>query len=109
MQLHIILNFTLHFHLLIRSNQSDLSGFMRRLLTGYAVTFNRRHQRTGHLFQNRYKSIVCDAQAYLLELVRYIHLNPLRAGLVADLTALADYPWCGHGGGAGAEEFARAG
>jgi hypothetical protein len=53
---------------------------MRRPLTGYAVTFNLRHRRTGHLFQNRYKSIVCEEEPYLLELVRYIHLNSLRAG-----------------------------
>jgi hypothetical protein len=69
---------------------------MRRLLTGYAVTFNRRHKRRGHLFQNRYKSIVCEEDAYFRELVRYIHLNPLRAGLVADPRALDRYPWCGH-------------
>ena len=55
---------------------------MRRLLTGYAVWFNRRHQRFGHLFQNRYKSIVCEEDSYLLELVRYIHLNPVRAFVV---------------------------
>ncbi len=69
---------------------------MRRLLTGYAVTFNHRHQRSGHLFQNRYKSIVCDEEEYLLELVRYIHLNPLRAGLVLTVEELDHYPWCGH-------------
>jgi putative transposase len=63
---------------------------------GYAVTFNLRHNRTGHLFQNRYKSIVCDVEEYLLELVRYIHLNPLRAGLVSTLDDLDSYPWCGH-------------
>jgi hypothetical protein len=69
---------------------------MRRLLTSYALYFNLRHQRSGHLFQNRYKSIVCEEEAYLLELVRYIHLNPLRAGLVPDLNALDHYPWSGH-------------
>ena len=53
---------------------------MRRLMTGYAVTFNKRHKRIGHLFQNRYKSIACEEDPYLLELIRYIHLNPLRAG-----------------------------
>ena len=53
---------------------------MRRLLTGYAVVFNRRHHRSGHLFQSRYKSIVGEEDAYLLELVRYIHLNPLHNG-----------------------------
>ena len=69
---------------------------MRRLLTGYAIYFNLRHKRTGHLFQNRYKSIVCEEDAYLLELIRYIHLNPLRAGMVKDLATLDSYPWSGH-------------
>ncbi len=87
-----------HFHLLVQPCEATLSQFMRRLLTRYAVNFNRRHQRVGHLFQNRYKSIVCDEETYLLELVRYIHLNPLRAGVVPDLDALGLYPWCGHAG-----------
>jgi hypothetical protein len=69
---------------------------MRRLLTGYVVSFNRRHKRHGHLLQNRYKSIVCQEETYLQELVRYIHLNPLRAGVVPDLAALNSYPYCGH-------------
>lgn len=87
---------TNHVHLLLRPRQTCLAPFMRRLLTGYAIYFNLRHKRSGHLFQNRYKSIVCDEDTYLLELVRYIHLNPLRAGLVTDLTALDDCPWSGH-------------
>lgn len=69
---------------------------MRKLLTGYVVNFNRRHGRFGHLFQNRYKSIVCEDDPYLLELTRYIHLNPLRAGLVKNLEELKRYPWAGH-------------
>ena len=69
---------------------------MRRLMTGYAVTFNKRHKRSGHLFQNRYKSVVCEEDPYLLELIRYIHLNPLRARLVQDLKELDKYPWTGH-------------
>ena len=69
---------------------------MRRLLTGYAVSFNLRHRRSGHLFQNRYKSILCQEDAYLLELVRYIHLNPLRAKLVSDLSELDRYRFGGH-------------
>jgi REP element-mobilizing transposase RayT len=85
-----------HIHLLLMPMRGTLSSFMRRLLTGYAVYFNRRQHRAGHLFQNRYKSIVCEEEPYLLELVRYIHLNPLRAGLVHDLANLDDYPWCGH-------------
>jgi hypothetical protein len=69
---------------------------MRRLLTGYAVTFNRRHRRHGHLFQNRYKSILCQEEVYLKELVRYVHLNPLRAKIVSDLDQLDTYAFCGH-------------
>ncbi len=85
-----------HAHLLLRPRRAKLSTFMRRLLTGYAVSFNLRHRRTGHLFQNRYKSIVCEEEPYFLELVRYIHLNPLRAGAVNGLDALDRYPWSGH-------------
>lgn len=85
-----------HFHLLLMSATTPLSIFMRRLLTGHAVSFNRRNKRSGHLFQNRYKSIVCEEEPYLLELVRYIHLNPLRAGIVASLEELDIYPWTGH-------------
>lgn len=85
-----------HFHLLLRTGGTPLSSVMRRLLTGYAVSFNRRHRRAGHLFQNRYKSIICQDDRYLLELVRYIHLNPLRARLVDSLEALAGFSYCGH-------------
>ena len=69
---------------------------MRRLLAGYAVTFNRRHRRHGQLFQNRYKSILCQEDLYLLELMLYIHLNPLRAGIVKELKELDRYPYSGH-------------
>jgi hypothetical protein len=69
---------------------------MRRFLTGYVVSFNRRHKRHGQLFQNRYKSIACQEDAYLKELVRYIHLNPVRAGIVPGLNELNRYPYCGH-------------
>jgi REP element-mobilizing transposase RayT len=85
-----------HFHLLVRTGKEPLAESMRRLMTGYAINFNLRHKRRGHLFQNRYKSIVCQEDLYLLELTRYIHLNPLRAGLVPDLEALGQYPWSGH-------------
>ena len=85
-----------HFHILLRTGTTPLSKVMRRLMTGYAVTFNKRHKRMGHLFQNRYKSVVCEEDTYLLELIRYIHLNPLRAKLVEDLKALDEYPWTGH-------------
>ena len=69
---------------------------MRRLLTGPATSFNLRHRRGGHLFQNRYNSIVCEEKLCLLELVRHIHLTSLRAGLVPDMVALGRYRWCGH-------------
>ena len=85
-----------HFHLLCKTRYRPLPSSMRKLLTGYVVNFNRRHRRHGHLFQNRYKSIVCQEDRYLKELVRYIHLNLLRAGLVNDLTELAHNPWSGH-------------
>jgi len=85
-----------HFHLLLRTGQTPLSKVMRRLMTGYAVTFNKRHKRSGHLFQNRYKSVACEEDPYLMELIRYIHLNPLRASVVKDLMELDKYPWCGH-------------
>ncbi len=86
-----------HAHILLSSGPQGLAKFMRRFLTGYAVSYNLRHRRHGHLFQNRYKSIVCDGDSYFTELVRYIHLNPLRVKLVADLKELEGYPYCGHG------------
>jgi putative transposase len=85
-----------HFHLLLRTGDVPVSRVIQRLLTGYVVTFNRRHRHFGHLFQNRYKSILCQEEPYLLELVRYIHLNPLRAKLVSDYKALGRHPYCGH-------------
>ncbi len=85
-----------HAHLLLRTGRVPLATLMRRLLTGYAVRFNRRHKRHGPLFQNRYKSVVCQEDRYFLELVRYIHLNPIRAGGVATLTELSRYPYSGH-------------
>ena len=69
---------------------------MHRLLGGYGTTFNHRHHRCGHLFQNRFKSTLVEEESYFLELLRYIHLNPLRAGIVSDLDALTRYPWSGH-------------
>ena len=77
-----------HFHILAKTKNRSLSSSMRKILTGYAVNFNKRHRRYGHLFQNRYKSIVCQEEAYLRELVRYIHLNILRARIVKDFTGL---------------------
>jgi putative transposase len=84
-----------HVHLLLRTGPTPISVVMRRLLTGYAVPFNRRHRRHGHLFQNRYKSILCQEDPHLKELVRYIHLNPLRAKLVADYKSLKGFRYAG--------------
>ena len=89
----LILN---HFHLLLRTGDVPISTIMQRVLTGYVVNYNRRHRRYGHLFQNRYKSILCQEDRYLLELVRYIHLNPLRAKLVSEYKALGRHPYSGH-------------
>ena len=85
-----------HFHLLVLRGHRPLAELMRRLMTGYAVRFNLKHKRAGHLFQNRYKAILCEIDSYFLELVAYIHLNPLRAGVVKDLDELRRYRWCGH-------------
>jgi REP element-mobilizing transposase RayT len=87
---------TNHAHILLRSSKVGLPTFMRRLLSGYAISYNIRHKRYGHLFQNRYKSIVCEEDPYFKELVRYIHLNPLRARLVETIQKLDSYKWCGH-------------
>ena len=87
-----------HVHMLVRTGLTPISVVMQRILTGYAVVFNRRHKRHGHVFHNRYKSILCEEELYLLELVRYIHLNPLRAGIVKEYQALKKYPYTGHGG-----------
>jgi len=86
-----------HAHFLLRTGMAPLAGVMKRVLTGYAQQYNRRHERVGHLFQNRYKSILCEEDAYCLELVRYIHLNPVRAGIVKTFEQLARYRYSGHG------------
>ena len=87
---------TNHVHLLFKSGGKGISAVMRKQLTWYAQYYNHRHRRTGHLFENRYKSILCDEENYFLSLVRYIHLNPVRAGIVATIGELDSYPWCGH-------------
>jgi putative transposase len=95
-----IYSFTLmtnHAHILLKSGKEGISKYMRRFLTRYAMAYNRRHKRHGYLFQNRYKSIICEEDAYFQELVRYIHLNPLRSKMVKSLDELDRYPWCGHG------------
>jgi len=73
-----------------------LATMMRRLLSGYAQYYNRRYNRSGHLFQNRYKSIICEEDAYFTKLVAYIHLNPLKAGIVRTFDEIEQYPWSSH-------------
>lgn len=85
-----------HVHALIRSGSTSLSLLMRRWLGPYASSFNRRYQRAGHLFQNRFKSILVEEDAYFFQLVRYIHLNPIRAHLCESLDDLDSYAWTGH-------------
>ena len=85
-----------HFHLLLKTGNTPLSTVMRRTLTSHAIQFNRRHKRWGHLFQNRYRSILCQEETYLFELVRYIHLNPLRARVVDGIETLGRYKYAGH-------------
>jgi REP element-mobilizing transposase RayT len=85
-----------HIHLLILAGASGLANLLHPLLTGYATAFNLRYQRTGHLFQNRFKSILCEKDPYVRELLRYIPLNPKRSGIVHTPEELARYPWTGH-------------
>jgi putative transposase len=85
-----------HVHILFKSGKEGISSVMRKLLTWYAQYYNRRHNRTGHLFENRYKSILCNEDEYLLTLLRYIHLNPLRAQIVKSIADLDSYLWSGH-------------
>jgi putative transposase len=71
-----------HVHLLVESSEHPLAKFMQGLQQSYSQYFNLRHRKTGHVFEGRYKAIICQKDEYLLELIRYIHLNPVRAGLV---------------------------
>ena len=82
-----------HLHLLFEVEETPLSKIMQVMQFRYARYFNKRYRKVGHLFQGRYKAILCDRDAYLLELVRYIHLNPVRAKVVDDPEK---YPWIGH-------------
>src|SRR5438309_1141403 len=68
-----------HFHILVETPSANLAIFMHRLLTRYAIYFNRRYRLVGHVFQSRYHARHCDKEAYFLQLVRYIHLNPYKA------------------------------
>ena len=82
-----------HLHLLIEVEEIPLSRIMQSLLFAYESYYNRRYGEVGHLFQGRHKAILCDQDVYLLELVRYLHLNPVRADMVK---RPEDYRWAGH-------------
>lgn len=94
-----------HIHLMVRSGKGSLSDIARRLLTGYAIYFNARHKRRGYLYQNRYKSILCQEDIYFQELVRYIHLNPLKAKILSTINQLDKYPWTGHAAIVGCKQY----
>lgn len=89
-----------HYHLLIQTPDGNLSKGMRQLNGVYTQASNRRHQRVGHLFQGRFKAILVDSDAYLLELARYVVLNPVRAGMVKKP---ADWKWSSYQAGVGLE------
>jgi len=93
---------TNHLHLAIQVGETALSKIMQNLAFRYTRWVNRRQSRMGHLFQGRYKAVLVDGDAYLLELVRYIHLNPVRAGLVQEA---GEYRWSGHRAYLGLEEL----
>lgn len=86
-----------HFHLVLQSGEMPIGTVLRRVLTGFAVRFNRRHDRTGYVFESRFGSRRVASNSDLMNLVRYVHLNPVRAGLTAGVDDLAAYPWSGHG------------
>jgi len=85
-----------HYHLLVRTGTFRLPRIMSSINTGYAVSFNRRHDRIGHLFQNRYKSRLVQEDFSLLNVVRYILLNPIKARIIESLAELASYEWTGY-------------
>lgn len=82
-----------HVHLLIETADVSISKVMQGLQQTYTQFFNWKYGKVGHLFQGRYRAIICQKDSYLLELIRYIHLNPIRAHVVKNLT---NYPWTGH-------------
>lgn len=85
-----------HYHLLLRLNERPLSELMRPLNSKYAQWFRKKSKSTGYVFQNRFKSIVTQDQGYIERLIRYIHLNPIRAGICKTISELDRYPWSGH-------------
>lgn len=92
-RLHAFCAMSNHLHLAVQVAEVPLSKIMQNVAFRYTRWINRKQGKMGHLFQGRYKAILVDQDAYLLALTRYIHLNPVRAGLVKDPSA---YPWSGH-------------
>ncbi|MEW6065882.1 transposase IS200 [Desulforamulus profundi] len=90
-----------HVHLVVDTNGSDISQIMKSLNVSYVMYFNRKYERCGHLFQDRFKSEVIDNDQYLLEVTRYIHLNPVQANMVKDA---AHYPWSSYAVYTGGED-----
>lgn len=103
-ELHAYVLMANHFHLMVATPKGNLSQFMRHFNISYTAAFNRRHRRVGHLYQGRYKAIVVDQDRYLLELSRYVHLNPIRLtpyrgkGVGEQIRYLARYRWSSLGG-----------
>ena len=93
-----------HAHLVVQTEGGALSRVMQRLNTGVAVRFNRLRQRRGYLFMDRFRSRIVENDADLIGLIRYVHANPIEAGLVPSLGALAAHPWSGHGALVGARD-----
>lgn len=87
---HAWCQMTNHYHIVIETPEANLSAGMRQLNGVYTQAFNRRHNRVGHVYQGRFKAILVDRDSYLLELLRYVVLNPVRAGMVREA---ADWPW----------------
>jgi putative transposase len=85
-----------HYHFVLRTNEKPLSSLFKPLNATYARYFGKRYGRRGYLFQERFKSIATQDQGYLEQLIRYVHLNPLRAGICKTMENLDRYRWCGH-------------
>ena len=83
-------------NIILRSGDQGLPSFMRRLLTGFAVSYNQRHNRVGGLFQNRYQSVIFDEDTYFKKLVSHVHLLPLKQDVVNSISELDLYRWSGH-------------
>ncbi|SRR6266567_204578 len=109
-ELHAYVLLPNHFHLLAQTRRANLSRWMHWLMVSYTVGFNRRHRKVGHLFQGRYKSLVVEEGEYLLELSRYLHLNPVRGVILGRGSPgerrerLRKYRWSSYRGYAGLEK-----